>query len=74
MIRLFLHYRENIASVCAGYLDSLQDVTNNSKLSYEAQGLCVDIISGIHLDIMYAVTGKLNATPVYEVIGARIRY
>lgn len=70
MIWPFLHYRENIASVCAGYLD----VTNNSKLSYEAQGLCVDIISGIHLDVMYAVTGKLNATPIYEVIGARIRY
>nr|XP_022344655.1 uncharacterized protein LOC111137481 isoform X2 [Crassostrea virginica] len=66
--------RENIASVCAGYLDSLLDVTNNSKLSYEAQGLCVDIISGIHLDIMYAVTGKLNATPIYEVIGAKISY
>lgn len=60
--------------MCTGFLDNIEDVTNNSKLSYEAQGLCVDIISGIHLDIMYAVTGKINATAIYEVIGARIRY
>ncbi|XP_048768983.2 tectonic-2-like isoform X2 [Ostrea edulis] len=66
--------REDISAVCTGFLDNIEDVTNNSKLSYEAQGLCVDIISGIHLDIMYAVTGKINATAIYEVIGARISY
>ncbi|XP_062613732.1 uncharacterized protein LOC134275462 isoform X1 [Saccostrea cucullata] len=66
--------REDISAVCTGYLNSVDDATNNSKLSYEAQGLCVDIISGIHLDVMYAITGKLNATPIHEVIGARISY
>lgn len=66
--------REDISALCTGYLVSLDDATNNSRLSYEARGLCVDIISGIHLDVMYAVTGKLNATPIYEVIGSRISY
>lgn len=66
--------REDISAVCTGYLATLDDATNNSRLSYEARGLCVDIISGINLDVMYAVTGKLNATPIYEVIGSRISY
>lgn len=73
-ILLFYCIREDISAVCTGYLATLDDATNNSRLSYEARGLCVDIISGINLDVMYVVTGKLNATPIYEVIGSRIRF
>ncbi|XP_070204032.1 mucin-2-like [Littorina saxatilis] len=37
-------------------------------------GVCRDVVSGIHLEIMYAETGRNNRYPLLEIIGAAVRY
>ena len=37
-------------------------------------GICWNITTGIHLDILYAETGKSNGYPIYEILGAKVRY
>ena len=37
------------------------------------RGICSNITSGIHVDIMYAISGKANGIPINEIVGAKIR-
>ena len=37
-------------------------------------GICRNITTGIHLDILYAETGRSNDFPIYEILGSRVRY
>ena len=37
-------------------------------------GICRNITSGIHLDILYAETGRSNDYPIYEILGGKVRY
>lgn len=37
------------------------------------QGICYNITTGIHLEIMYAETGRSKGYPLLEVVGAMIR-
>ena len=36
-------------------------------------GICWNITTGIHLNIMYAETGKSNGFPIYEILGSKVR-
>ena len=50
--------------------------SDNESLSYVDQlvGRCASVPASIHVDIMYALVGKINYVPVYEIIGAKISY
>lgn len=50
--------------------------TANATITFEEarRGVCFNVTSGIHLEIMYAETGQSNRFPLLEVIGASIRY
>lgn len=37
-------------------------------------GICRNITSGIHLDILYAETGRSNGFSIYEILGGKVSY
>ena len=39
-----------------------------------SKGACIQVPSGIILDIMYANTGLVQGSPIKEIIGARARW
>ena len=39
-----------------------------------SRGVCRDVVSGIHLEVMYAQTGSNKKYPLLEIIGAAVRY
>ena len=43
-------------------------------LSMAGSGMCTEMVTGIHMDIMYGETGKANGQPIYEVMNAFLRY
>ena len=36
-------------------------------------GVCQDVVSGIHLEVFYAETGRNSRYPLLEIIGAAVR-
>ena len=36
-------------------------------------GKCPNIPSSIHVDVMYAQVGAVNAQPVFEIVGSKVR-
>ena len=49
------------------------DTEPGRPIDTETIGRCVNIPRGVHVDIMYALAGLVNAQPVYEIVGAKIR-
>ncbi|ESO97721.1 hypothetical protein LOTGIDRAFT_228304 [Lottia gigantea] len=51
------------------------NITNSTVYPGESlQGICTDLTTGIHLDILYGETGQGNGYPIQEIVGARISY
>jgi hypothetical protein len=47
--------------------------TGNYSYLDELTGICRNITSGVHIDILYAQAGLSNYQPIYNIVGARIR-
>ena len=48
------------------------NVTVTDFLS-DLPGRCLNVPSGIHVDVMYTVAGLANWQPIYRIVGAKIR-
>ncbi|XP_025093052.1 tectonic-2-like isoform X2 [Pomacea canaliculata] len=57
------------ANTTAGGMENVEVSLLSSR-----QGICYNITTGIHLEIMYAETGRSKGYPLLEVVGAMIRY
>ncbi|KAL3856811.1 hypothetical protein ACJMK2_011528 [Sinanodonta woodiana] len=63
-------FREDLTYYCIGsdlYPTFMSPVDNLT-------GICYNMTNGIHLDIMYAETGRSNNNSIYEILGGRISY
>lgn len=56
------------ANTTAGGMENVE-----VSLLFSRQGICYNITTGIHLEIMYAETGRSKGYPLLEVVGAMIR-
>ncbi|KAK3606484.1 hypothetical protein CHS0354_041435 [Potamilus streckersoni] len=62
--------REDLTYYCIGsdlYPTFMSQVDNLA-------GICYNMTNGIHMDVMYAETGRSNNNSIYEIIGGRISY
>ncbi|XP_076472923.1 uncharacterized protein LOC143302233 [Babylonia areolata] len=63
----------NLSNVTMTNLPTIADNITFDPLSVRG-GVCRDIVSGIHLEVLYAETGRNNHYPLLEVVGAAVRY
>ncbi|KAL5017276.1 hypothetical protein ScPMuIL_006865 [Solemya velum] len=50
------------------------DELNMSRVADTLTGQCSNMISSVHLEIMYAETGRSNGEPIYEIVGVYRKY
>lgn len=64
---------ENNSSTIGVSLPWTTESTVANNKSNFSQGTCIQMPTGVVLDIMYANTGLVQGTPIKEIIGARAR-
>ena len=45
----------------------------DANRTYPFSGMCIDMLNGVAVDVLYAEAGLTNYRPIYTIVGAHIR-